>query len=152
MSETLPVSAIKNGTVIDHIAVNQALRIVHLLGLKHSRHKITIGLHLPSKRLGLKDLIKIENRILTDQEANDIVVFAPAATINVIENYEVVKKFATSLPNEMRDVFACPNPVCITREETRPSHFYIREQGKQIKLCCHYCEKIFDRDQVKVMI
>ena len=152
MNETLPVSAIKNGTVIDHIAVNQALRIVHLLGLKHSQHKITIGLHLPSKRLGSKDLIKIENRVLTDQEANDIVVFAPVATINVIENYEVVKKFATSLPNEMRDVFTCPNPVCITRVETRPSRFYIREQGKQIKLSCHYCEKMFDRDKVRVMI
>ncbi len=150
MSETLPVSAIKNGTVIDHIAAGQALRLVHLLGLESSSHKVTIGLHLPSKSLGSKDLIKIENRILTDQEANEVVVFSPAATINVIRNFKVEKKVKTRLPTSMKKVFVCPNSACITHSESVPSHFHIVEDRKQIKLTCHYCEKSFDRDQVRV--
>jgi aspartate carbamoyltransferase regulatory subunit len=152
MSDTLSVSAIKNGTVIDHIPQGQALRIIRLLTLLKRKFKIMVGMNLPSKRLGTKDLIKIENHIITEQEANEIVVFAPPATINVIKEFEVIKKISTHLPESMKAVFACPNPVCITQTELVDSCFYIREEGKQITLTCHYCEKAFHRDQVKVKI
>jgi aspartate carbamoyltransferase regulatory subunit len=150
MNETLSVTAIKNGTVIDHITPGQALRIIYLLSL--NKNKITIGLNLPSKRTGSKDLVKIENRILTENEANEIVVFAPNATINVIENFKVTKKIQTHLPSIMKAVFICPNLACITQTEVIDSCFYISQRSKKIKLTCHYCDKIFDRDQVKVKI
>ena len=152
MSETLSVSAIKDGTVIDHIAPGQALRIIHLLALENSSTKVTIGLCLASKRLGKKDLIKIENRILSDSEANEIVVFSPLATINVIRHFQVTEKVKTRLPTSMKKVFLCPNPVCITHLECIPSHFYISEDRQQIKLTCHYCEKTYDRDPLNVSI
>ncbi len=152
MSETLAVSAIKNGTVIDHLVPGQALRIIHLLALEKNRTKVTIGLHLPSKSMGKKDLIKIENRILSDSEANEIVVFSPFATINVIQHFKVTEKVKTRLPTAMKKVFLCLNPACITHLECIPSHFYISEDRRQIKLTCHYCEKIYDRDQLTVGI
>lgn len=152
MSDKLSVSAIKNGTVIDHISPGQALRIIHLLSLVKSKHKITLGLHLPSKTMGSKDIIKIENRVLSEEEANEVVVFAPHATINVIENFEVIKKVNTHLPKAMSRVFTCPNPTCITQVEPIESLFEIKEQGRQIHLTCHYCEKTYNRDQVKVNI
>ncbi len=152
MSDTLSVSAIKNGTVIDHIVSGQALRIIYLLNLQKSSHQITIGLNLPSKSLGKKDLIKIENRVLTEAEANEIVIFAPVATINVIRNFKVVDKIKTHLPSVTYGVFACPNRLCITQTEPIKSCHYIHEQGKKIKLVCHFCEKEFDRDHVKVAI
>ncbi len=152
LTNTLAVSAIKNGTVIDHIAAGQGLRIIHLLRLQQSDHKVTIGLRLPSKMLGQKDLIKIEDRILTENEANEIVVFAPEATINIIDNFQVVDKITTHLPAEMRDVFVCANPSCITQTEFVQSRFFIDQQVKSIKLTCYYCEKTFERDQVKVKI
>lgn len=153
MTKTLSVSAIKNGTVIDHIPAGQALRIMKLLRVLDSKkNKVTLGLNLPSKLIGLKDLIKIENRFLTNDEANEIVIFAPAATINIINDFEVTQKINTHLPNAITNVFICPNPVCITHNEPINSHFIIEEEGKRIKLTCHYCEKAFDRDQVKVNI
>ena len=152
MSETLSVAAIKNGTVIDHIVPGQAFRIIHLLSLQSSKHTVTIGLHLPSKLIGTKDLIKIENRVLTEAEANEIVVFSPSATINVIENFDVTKKISTHLPKSMKNIFICPNQNCISLSEPISSLFYITDQGKQIKLTCHYCNKEFDRDQIKVGI
>jgi len=152
MNKTLPVSAIKNGTVIDHIRPGQAPRIMHLLNVLQSKNKVTVGLNLPSKLIGLKDLLKIENRVLTNDEANEVVIFAPEATINIIKDFEVIKKITTHLPQTITGVFLCPNPVCITHHEPVESFFHIEDQGKQIKLLCHYCEKAFDRDQVKVNI
>jgi aspartate carbamoyltransferase regulatory subunit len=152
MNKTLSVSAIQNGTVIDHINSGQAFRIVHLLGLLDKKYKVTIGVNLPSKTMKLKDLIKIENYTLTNEEANDITIFAPNATINVIQNFEVVNKVITSLPASISEVFICPNPVCITHSEPVNTHFNIETQGKQVKLICKFCEKEFDRNQVTVKI
>lgn len=150
MIKTLSVAAIKNGTVIDHIPAGQALSIIRLLQIDANKNRATIGLHLPSKRLSSKDLIKIENRFLSEMEANEVTVFAPAATINIIENFEVTKKISTRLPEILNNVFICPNPSCITHTEPVSSCFFIEEQGKHVKLICKYCEKQFDRDKIKV--
>ena len=152
MTKTLSVSAIKNGTVIDHIRAGQALRIMKLLRVLDNKNKVTLGLNLPSKSIGLKDLIKIENRVLTNDEANEIVTFAPEATINIIKDFEVTQKIKTHLPKTIINIFICPNPICITHNEPIESHFMIQEQGKQMQLICHYCEKSFNRDKVKVNI
>jgi aspartate carbamoyltransferase regulatory subunit len=152
MIKTLPVSAIQNGTVIDHIASRQALRIISLLRLLDKKLKVTVGLNLPSKRMHLKDIIKIENHILTKAEANEVTIFAPEATINIIQNFEVTNKITASLPPTIANVFICPNMVCITRIEPVDSFFMIEEQGQKVTLTCKYCEKSFDRNKVKVKI
>lgn len=150
MTKTLSVSAIKNGTVIDHIKSGYALLIVHLFRLLDAKNQVTVGLNLPSKRLGLKDLIKIENRVLTQGEANEIAVFARGATINIVKEFEVIEKVETQIPRSIANIFLCPNPKCITHNETSETIFYLEEHGKKIKLICNYCENVFDRDQVKM--
>lgn len=150
MTKTLSVSAIQNGTVIDHITSGQTLRIIHMLRLLHKKHKVTVGFNLPSKRMQLKDLIKIENHALTNREANEITVFAPDATINIIKNFEVVQKIITCLPHDISGVFICPNPACITHDEPIDTFFNIEEQGRQIKLVCKFCEKGFSRNEMVV--
>lgn len=152
MNKTLSVSAIHNGTVIDHINSGEAFRIVHLLGLLEKKHKVTIGLNLPSEHMKFKDIIKIENHVLANEEANDITIFAPEATINIIRNFEVVNKIITSLPASISNVFSCPNPSCITQTEQVETFFTIHEHSKQVNLRCKYCEKEFNRNQVKVKI
>jgi len=149
MTKTLAVAAIKHGTVIDHIPAGQALRIIRLLNLLNTKHKVTVGLNLPSKSMGHKDLLKIENRKLSSEEARDIIVFAPKATINIIENFEVHHKIASDFPDHITGIFICPNVLCVTHSEPITSFFYIEEQSKKVKLTCKYCEKQFDRDQVK---
>lgn len=152
MTKTLSVSAIKNGTVIDHIKSGNALRIMHLLGLLKKGTQITIGLNLPSKRVGKKDLIKIENVELTPEQANEVVIFAPEVTINIVKNFEVIEKIKTHLPSSISDVFICPNLLCISQEKNVESLFYIEENSKHMLVTCHYCERTFDRDQTKVKI
>jgi len=151
-NKTLSVSAIQNGTVIDHITSDQTLRIMHMLRLLDRKHKLTVGFNLPSKRMKHKDLIKIEDHVLTTNEANKITIFAPEATINIIQNFEVVNKLATSMPSHIDNVFVCPNTNCITTKESVQGSFAVSEHGRMVKLTCRYCEKEFDRNDVKVKV
>lgn len=149
MEEKVSVAAIKNGTVIDHIPTQQALKIVSLLNLAEEDNLVTIGLRLPSKTRGFKDLIKVENRFLTEKEAHDIAVFAPDATINIIRNYRVEKKIKAHLPKVIQKILQCPNRRCITHAERIDTAFFVEVHKQIIFLTCKYCEKIFERDLVK---
>ena len=88
----LQVEAIRNGSVIDHIPAGQGIKILKLFHLLDTRERITVGLNLPSAALVAKDLIKVENTLLTEAQANQLALFAPHATVNIIEDFQVVKK------------------------------------------------------------
>ncbi len=152
MNTTLSVSAINNGTVIDHIKPGNALRIIHFLKLIENGNQITLGINLPSKSLGRKDLIKIEGLELTTMQANEVMIFSPEATINIVKNFAVTQKCKTHFPESVTDIFICPNAMCISQEKNIESIFNITEQGRRVDLTCHYCEKTFERDHVKVKI
>ncbi|MDF2691097.1 MAG: aspartate carbamoyltransferase regulatory subunit [Gammaproteobacteria bacterium] len=143
MSKTLSVTAIKQGCVIDHIPAGQAIAMLNLLGIAKSNFQVTVGINLASHRSGLKDIIKIEGRDLTDAEINEIGVLAPGATINSIKNSEVVKKFIVSIPKTISGLLHCPNPQCITHSESIKSLFHIETAGPKVELKCHYCESSF---------
>ena len=64
-------------------------------------NRITVGFNLPSKALGAKDLIKIENKQLTQKQVNQLALLAPTATVNIIENFEVVQKYHPELPEKI---------------------------------------------------
>lgn len=88
----LQVEAIKRGTVIDHIPAQIGFKLLTLFKLTETDQRITIGLNLPSGEMGRKDLIKIENTFLTDEQVNQLSLYAPDATVNRIDEYEVVGK------------------------------------------------------------
>ena len=147
MTKTVSVSAIKEGTVIDHIPPGQAVNIIQMLGLTDNNHQMTVGLNLKGKIL--KDLIKIEDRTLSEFEANEIAVLAPGATISLIKNYAVSKKAKVSLPDDIKGILVCPNSNCITHSEPVKTVFDLQHQKGAIRLTCRYCEKAFERDDIK---
>jgi len=146
--KTLMVEAIHNGTVIDHIPAGQALRIVELLKMKDAHNALTLGLNLESKRLGKKDILKIEGRFLSEIEAGEIAVFAPGARINLIRDFEVVEKMTAALPQELHKILICPNQNCITHTEPMDSFFHVKATRGDIRLSCHYCEGEFVRSDI----
>lgn len=144
----LQVEAIKNGTVIDHIPAQVGIKVLKLFNLDTAEQRMTIGLNLPSSALGHKDLLKIENVFVTEEQASKLALYAPSATVNRIENYHVVKKLALTLPAQINAVFACPNSNCITHNEPVDSSFKVIEKKGDIRLKCKYCEKVFSREVV----
>ncbi|ELV8700198.1 aspartate carbamoyltransferase regulatory subunit [Vibrio vulnificus] len=144
----LQVEAIKNGTVIDHIPAQVGIKVLKLFDMHNSLQRVTIGLNLPSSALGNKDLLKIENVFINEEQANKLALYAPHATVNQIEDYKVVKKLALELPEFVSDVFECPNSNCITHNEPVASNFRVFEKKGDVRLKCKYCEKVFSREIV----
>lgn len=144
---TLSVSAIKNGTVIDHIPCGSALKILKFLDFSKENVQVTIGLNLKSSKMHSKDIMKIQDRQITAQEAHQIAILAPNATVNIIHNYEVVKKIPVTLPETIESILVCPNKKCITRQEKVASFFFVQREGKLVLIQCKYCEKRFPQEE-----
>ncbi len=152
MTKTLSVAAIAHGTVIDHIPAGQAIHLMHLLQLSAHAGPTTVGLNLTSLSMGLKDLIKIENRKLTELEAKQISIFAPNATINIIEDYQTIKKYRLHRSDRITNILHCPNAECITQTEPVSTAFSIYENKSEVYLSCDFCEQHFPRNAFKEKI
>ena len=144
----LSVEAIEKGTVIDHIPAGLGLAILRQFKLLHYGSAVTVGFNLPSKTQGSKDIIKITGVWLDDNAANRLALFAPEAVVNTIDHFKVINKRRLTLPDEIAEVFRCPNTNCASHGEPVKSRFYVRKQSGQTKLKCHYCEKTFSLDSV----
>lgn len=132
------VFRIENGTVIDHMPHWAARQVVELLGLAGTDSLVTVGFGLQSDKMGRKDLLKVENRELTQQEINRIALVAPQATINLIRNGQTTQKFTVELPLEFTGLARCGNHGCITRAENVPTRFSTISR-EPVALRCHYC-------------
>ena len=145
----LSVSAIKNGTVIDHIPAEALFKVVSILKLDSIDNMITIGNSLESGKLGKKGIIKLSEVFFHDNEINKIAMVAPCAKLNIIRNYEVADKKVVQIPDEIVGIVKCVNPKCITNNEVVTTRFNVVSKA-EVKLKCHYCEKITDRDNIQI--
>ena len=146
---TLRVSKIKNGTVIDHITNGHALDVVKILGITgRIGGVVTVAMNVPSKKHGVKDIVKVEGRELNSKEVDKIALLAPHATINIIRDYEVAEKQVVKLPEVLKGVVKCANPACVSNspEPVQPT-FYV-ECGEPLMLKCHYCGYIMEKQDV----
>ncbi|MHC1631333.1 MAG: aspartate carbamoyltransferase regulatory subunit [Methanotrichaceae archaeon] len=138
----LKVTPIGNGTVIDHISAGQALNVLKILGI-HRTTDVTISvlMNVTSRSLGKKDIVKVENRELKEDEVNKIALITPGATINIIRDREVVEKYKVDMPDVILGVARCPNPNCISNtEEPIKSQFLVKSKNPVV-LRCIYCEQ-----------
>jgi aspartate carbamoyltransferase regulatory subunit len=142
--QKMKIKLIKNGVVIDHIAAGRSLevlRILNIVGVDYE-DEVTIGMNIPSKSMGKKDIMKLENRDIKTDEINKIAIIAPRATINRIRDYKVVKKEKVVLPNEIIGIVKCPNPQCISNKAREPVQpFLVVVQRDPLTLSCKYCER-----------
>jgi aspartate carbamoyltransferase regulatory subunit len=150
LSDTeLRVSKIKDGTVIDHIRGGYALDVIKILGITGKEKRvITIAINVPSKRFGVKDIVKIEGRAINTQEVNRIALVAPHASINIVRNFKVVEKVEVKLPNMIEGIVKCVNPCCISNsDEPVVSKFYVKNE-EPIILKCHYCGVVLEQTDI----
>jgi aspartate carbamoyltransferase regulatory subunit len=138
----LRVTPIKNGTVIDHIPAGLALKVLKILGIGDAvTSTVTVAMHVPSQAMGWKDIVKVEDRELGAREIDKIALIAPAATVNVIRNYNVAEKRRVTLPDRAVGILRCANPNCISNvREPIESEFVVRSKNP-LRVVCKYCDR-----------
>lgn len=146
----LLVRRIREGTVIDHIDVGMGLKVLDALRIDGGDGSlITVALNVPSGKFKKKDIIKVEDKFLKDDDTNKLAVIAPKATINMIKDYRLVEKRRVSLPNEIDRIFRCSNPDCITNSTERiESVMDVVDRAGRI-LRCRYCARTLDVDSLR---
>ncbi len=145
----LKVSAIKEGTVIDHIPAKNLFKVITILGLDAIENQITFGTNLESEKLGAKAIIKVSDKFFEDDEINKIALIAPHAKLNIIRDYEVVEKKVVEIPDSISGIVKCFNPKCITNHEQVTTWFKV-VSNDPISLKCRYCEKITTASQIRM--
>ncbi|MFP4005266.1 MAG: aspartate carbamoyltransferase regulatory subunit [Candidatus Hadarchaeia archaeon] len=148
-TEKLRVRKIDKGTVIDHINSGRALTVLKILGVtERTDQPVSVLMNVPSSKFGKKDIVKIEDRKVEKEEINKIALTAPEATINVIENYEVVEKKEVEFPERIEGVVDCSNPECITNtSEPVNSKFKVVDESP-VRLRCDYCDRITEESEI----
>lgn len=146
----LIVSAIENGTVIDHIPADKVFEVIKILDLENSENSIYFGTNLKSKKYGRKGIIKISDRFFNPKDVNKIALVAPTASLIEIKDYEIINKSLVEIPDKINNIVKCFNPNCVTNKEKVSTKFdVLKEENGKIKLRCHYCEKFTTEENMK---
>ena len=144
------VTAIKNGSVIAHIPAGQALKVLELLNLSGDTSvPVSLVMNVPSKKMGAKDIIKVEDRELTQSELDRLALVAPDSSIAIIRAYSVAEKLNVNLGDEVINVVRCTFSNCITQNPREPLPHRLKViRTAPLALRCHYCQRPQDLDEL----
>ena len=144
------VTAIRNGTVIDHIPAGHAMRVLEMLGInKSSAVPVSMVMNVPSKKKGTKDIIKVEDRELTQDELNRLALVAPDAHVAIIRAYVVAEKLTIELGSEVTNVVRCTFSNCVTINPREPLPHRLKVLSREpLELRCHYCGRPQDLEEL----
>ena len=132
------IDSIKNGIVIDHIQAKKGMEIYETLNLQELECSVAIITNAKSKKMGRKDIIKIDKSI--DIDLDILGYIDPNITINIVKDDKLVKKFHVTKPERIVNIVKCQNPRCITSVEKELDQvFILTDKEKQIYRC-KYCE------------
>ena len=144
VKNTLNVSGISEGFVLDHIQAGKSMDIYHYLRLDKLDCCVAIIKNAKSNKMGKKDIMKIECPI--DVIDLDILGFIDHnITINIIQDEKIVEKKRLKLPKEITNVIKCKNPRCITSIEQELDHVFVLTDPENEVYRCKYCEEKYHR-------
>lgn len=132
------IDSIVNGIVIDHITAGKGMDIYELLKLNTLTCCVAIIKNVNSKKMGKKDIIKIDADISLN---TDIIGYVdPGITVNIIKNGKITEKKSIELPEKLVNVIKCKNPRCITSTEQELAHIFNLTDNTNRVYRCIYCE------------
>ena len=147
----LKVQPIRNGTVIDHLRAGAGLKILDILDVAGTGNTVSLLINVPSSKLGRKDMIKIEDRELTESETERIALLSPGAHVNIIRNYSVAEKTAVEIPEEVAGVARCPNTNCISNNERGATSRLLLRSREPLQLACAYCARLVAEEELQFL-
>ncbi len=132
------IDSIHNGVVIDHITAGRGMRLYELLELGDVDCSVAIIKNVGSKKLGKKDIIKIDADIPINF---DVIGYVdPGITVNIIRGGKLIEKRSIAMPETLKNVIKCKNPRCITSVEQELDHIFKLTDRENNIYRCIYCE------------
>lgn len=139
MNNTLNISGITEGYVLDHIKDGMSMTIYDYLRLKELDCTVAMIMHAKSNKMGRKDIIKIECPIGSINL--DILGYIDHnITVNVIKDQVIIDKVKLALPETVKNIIKCKNPRCITSIEQELDHIFVLTDPQKKTYRCKYCE------------
>ena len=136
----LNISGLKDGIVLDHIQAGMSMTIYEYLKLDRLETEVAIIKNVTSKKMGKKDIIKIEGS-LDDVDLDVLGYLDEHITINIIKDNHIVEKKTLTLPKKITNVIHCKNPRCITSVEHQLPHIFLLADEQKRVYRCAYCEE-----------
>ncbi len=140
VKNSLNVSSISEGFVLDHIEAGKSMDIYKHLNLDKLDCCVAIIKNASSKKMGKKDIMKIECPI-TDIDMDILGFIDHNITVNIIQDEKIVEKKSLKLPKTITNVIKCKNPRCITSVETALDHVFVLTDEENQVYRCQYCEE-----------
>ncbi|MBE7091777.1 MAG: aspartate carbamoyltransferase regulatory subunit [Clostridiales bacterium] len=132
------IDSIYNGVVIDHITAGRGMMLYELLGFSKLDCSIALIKNVSSKKMGKKDIIKIDADISLDF---DVIGYVdPDATVNIIKEGKLIEKKSIEKPETLVNVIKCKNPRCISSCEQEIDHIFKLTDKENGVYRCIYCE------------
>ena len=153
VDDRLSIPKIEKGLVIDHIPAGQGLVVARALGLdmREQEGHVTLGLNFESRKLGRKDLIKVENREITPQELNKIAILAPGSTVKRINRFNVAERIEIKTPDFVEGLLVCLNPRCVSNSQREMATKFVRLKEKPLTMKCYYCERTYVNGDIRLL-
>ena len=147
----LRVQPIRNGTVIDHIVAGKGRKILDILELGNSGTTISLLINVQSKKQKRKDIIKIEDRELDENEIEKLALLSPNAGVNIIRNYAVADKKKVEIPKFISNIVECPNENCICNNEREATSNLRLIDEERIQIQCTYCGRKIEEESTNFL-
>ncbi len=150
MSEMRRVTAIRNGTVVDHIPSGNAMQVIRILRINTDRATpVSLVMNVGSDKLGRKDVLKIEDRELDQEDLDRLALIAPAASIAIIRNHTVAEKMNVELGDDLLNIAKCSFSNCITKNQREPLPQRMKVVSREpLEVRCYYCGRGQEIDEL----
>ena len=132
------IDAISNGIVLDHIRAGRSMQLYQILKLDKLQCSVAVLKNVTSRKMGRKDIIKIDEIIDLDFAVLGYV--DPGITVSIVRDGKLDRKFSVELPERVVNVIRCKNPRCITSTEQELPHIFKLTDRENRVYRCIYCE------------
>ena len=132
------IGQIKNGIVLDHITAGMGMELYNKLGLGSLACQVALIKNAESKKMGRKDIIKIDEAIDIDLDALGYI--DESITVNIIKDGKLFKRKHLEVPERVVNILKCKNPRCITTTEQELPHIFKLTNREKKVYSCIYCE------------
>ena len=132
------IDAISNGIVLDHIKAGRSMQLYQILKLDKLQCSVAVLKNVTSRKMGRKDIIKIDEIIDLDFAVLGYV--DPGITVSIVRDGRLDRKFSVELPERVVNVIRCKNPRCITSTEQELPHIFKLTDRENRVYRCIYCE------------